>query len=249
MTGDGRTPLYFASLEGSVECVRLLLEHGANAHIRTADDKGKNAKEVALLFGHTEVATMLDEALSLPAPEPRPLKAGARDVQGKASSGTKARGGKGGKEEAQVVLDEEEALRAKADEYAARKPQEWKRSDFTKWGQMRDTDWEGLEAEYDLKSSDSALSRKNSPPGGGHAAPGGHEAAKQRGEGKTPERQVYGGSKIGPPSGPQVTADHPRFEVLQEYRRMKAKWEEQKSNVSHPVPPCLPPSLPLNVWL
>jgi hypothetical protein len=238
LTGDGRTPLYFASLEGSAESVKLLLEHGANAHIRTAEEKGKDAKEVALLFGNAEVAAMLDEALALPAPEPRPLKAGARDVEGKASKrGGKAAGGKGGKEEAGDAVDGEEAIRAKAEEYAARKPVEWKKSDFSKWGQMSDTDWEGLEAEYDLKATTATTtskSKKNPPLASGHfAADDGQEASKQRGEGKAPARQGYGSSKIGPPSGPQVTADHPRYGVLQEYKRIKAKWEEQKTNVSH----------------
>ena len=234
MTGDGRTPLYFASLEGSSESVKLLLEHGANAHIRTTEERGKDAKEVALLFGHAEVAAMLDEALALPPPEPRPLTEGAGGVEGKTSKkGSQAAGGKGGKEETGDVVDEEQAIRAKAEEYAARKPAEWKKSDFTKWGQMRDTDWEGLEAEYDLKAKTTTSPPKKNPPNvtGHSAADDGQEAAKQRGEGKAPTRQGYGSSKIGPPSGPQVTADHPRYEVLQEYKRIKAKWEEQKTNV------------------
>lgn len=228
LTGDGRTPLYFASLEGSVECVSVLLEHGANAHVRTTDDKARNAGEVAALFGHSEVAAVLSEALSRPPPEPRPMNAAPPQ------DGQKEAGKTGGHESCRehAVVNPEVALRAKAEEYAARKPQEWKKNDFTKWGQMNDADWEGLEAEYELKAADAKPTSEPRLTKSAHStSPGGDaEAAKQPGGGGG--RKGYGSSKIGPPSGPQITADHPRYEVWQDYVRLKERWENPKANVS-----------------
>eukprot|EP00281_Chroomonas_sp_CCMP1168_P002075 CAMPEP_0206266184 /NCGR_PEP_ID=MMETSP0047_2-20121206/30427_1 /ASSEMBLY_ACC=CAM_ASM_000192 /TAXON_ID=195065 /ORGANISM="Chroomonas mesostigmatica_cf, Strain CCMP1168" /LENGTH=196 /DNA_ID=CAMNT_0053694197 /DNA_START=175 /DNA_END=760 /DNA_ORIENTATION=+ len=122
-TLDGRTPLYLAALEGSLECVRALLAHGADPHAATPE--GRGPRDVAVLFGHGEVVSELEAAAEAPPTRRKPV---AESV---------LKGG-GKKDEA------EQALRSKAEEYASRKPQEWKKSDFTKWNQMRDSDWEGL---------------------------------------------------------------------------------------------------------
>ena len=52
----GRTALIFAAFRGSAECVRLLLDAGADTALRAS---GKTALEVAEMQGHAEVAALL----------------------------------------------------------------------------------------------------------------------------------------------------------------------------------------------
>ena len=55
-SAHGRTALIFAAFRGSAECVRLLLEAGADTALRAS---GKTALEVAEMQGHAEVAALL----------------------------------------------------------------------------------------------------------------------------------------------------------------------------------------------
>ena len=55
-SAHGRTALIFAAFRGSAECVRLLLEAGADTALRAS---GKTAFEVAEMQGHAEVAALL----------------------------------------------------------------------------------------------------------------------------------------------------------------------------------------------
>ncbi len=71
-TSDGRTALYLSSLQGSLSCVRLLISNGADHHIKTKE--GRNALDVANLFGHAHVVTDLQAALELPPPPRRYVK-------------------------------------------------------------------------------------------------------------------------------------------------------------------------------
>ncbi len=56
----GATPLLVASLKGHAEVVRVLLDHGADASLRTSD--GRTSSQVATKYGHTEVMSLLEGA-------------------------------------------------------------------------------------------------------------------------------------------------------------------------------------------
>jgi len=193
-TSDGRTPLFFAAVDGSLPCIQALLLHDANAHILTKE--GKDAHSVAKLFKHDVVAQALSDALALPPPLPKRLAPPSADAK-------KAR-------------EAEDALRAKAEEYAAKKPtkSEWKKADFSKWSNMTQDDWEGLEAEQELATSPEPPRRE----------------ALRVGKG---EGGGYGRGKIGPPAGFQVGEGHPRRKDFLDYLEMKKKWEARASN-KHP---------------
>jgi len=53
------TPLAFAVIRGSMEMVRLLLDHGAGAAIRSPD--GRRLYEIAQERGHQQIASLLME--------------------------------------------------------------------------------------------------------------------------------------------------------------------------------------------
>jgi ankyrin repeat protein len=53
------TPLHFALTGGSLEVVRLLLEHGADVDIQ--DEEDQTPYQVAESFGLTEIAKLLSE--------------------------------------------------------------------------------------------------------------------------------------------------------------------------------------------
>jgi len=50
---DGASPLFLASQEGHVDCVSLLLQHGADANLATADPVALPL-HAALQFNHVE---------------------------------------------------------------------------------------------------------------------------------------------------------------------------------------------------
>ncbi len=54
-----RTGLMVASMMGNVECVRLLLQHGAKTLYREGGDMGETALSLAAFRGHTEVISLL----------------------------------------------------------------------------------------------------------------------------------------------------------------------------------------------
>eukprot|EP00658_Telonema_sp_P-2_P060846 TRINITY_DN49655_c0_g1_i2.p1 TRINITY_DN49655_c0_g1~~TRINITY_DN49655_c0_g1_i2.p1 ORF type:complete len:243 (-),score=35.78 TRINITY_DN49655_c0_g1_i2:334-1062(-) len=60
----GNTPLIQAVYHEQLEAVRLLLGGGALGRARTISG-GKNALEIAIEFGHTEIAQLLDEHWSI----------------------------------------------------------------------------------------------------------------------------------------------------------------------------------------
>ena len=57
---NGYTPLAYAAMRGSLPMVELLLHHGADAHQPTKE--GDSAVELALRFGHAEVAEAVKQA-------------------------------------------------------------------------------------------------------------------------------------------------------------------------------------------
>ena len=54
---DGATPLFLASQEGHVDCLHLLLQHGADANLTTLDPVALPL-HAALQFGHVEYVYM-----------------------------------------------------------------------------------------------------------------------------------------------------------------------------------------------
>ena len=50
---DGASPLFLAAQEGHVDCIRLLLEHGADANLATTDPVALPL-HAALQFNHIE---------------------------------------------------------------------------------------------------------------------------------------------------------------------------------------------------
>jgi len=57
---NGYTPLAYAAMKGSVPMIELLLAHGADAGVATRE--GDTPVELALRFGHTDVAELLRDA-------------------------------------------------------------------------------------------------------------------------------------------------------------------------------------------
>ncbi len=126
-TNDGRTALYFASLDGKLQCVQELLEHGADAHVK--NQEGKTALDVALLFERSQDMIAALESVLKDPPPPRKSKS-SREVD----AGRK-------KEEG-----ENPAVKAKAEAYVPPDPTQWRKTDFGKWSRVKDEDWEALEA-------------------------------------------------------------------------------------------------------
>lgn len=58
---NGNTPLHFATWEGHVECIRVLLAHGANVDAVNTDGP-HTPLHFAATFGRTEIAGLLIEA-------------------------------------------------------------------------------------------------------------------------------------------------------------------------------------------
>ena len=54
---NGLTPLMVAAQAGHIEIVRILLDAGANPYI--TDNRGFNAENHALLYGHVEIAELI----------------------------------------------------------------------------------------------------------------------------------------------------------------------------------------------
>jgi hypothetical protein len=71
---NGYTPLAYAAMKGSMPMIELLLAHGADASLATRE--GDTPVELALRFGHTEVAELLRDArregAARAAPYPQP---------------------------------------------------------------------------------------------------------------------------------------------------------------------------------
>ena len=76
---NGFTPLAYAAMRGSLPMVELLLRNGADPHRATKE--GDNAVELALRFGHAEVAEALKQARKASdaqgEEEPEPVTAGS----------------------------------------------------------------------------------------------------------------------------------------------------------------------------
>ena len=58
---DGASPLYLSAQEGHVECVRLLLNNGADANLSTRDPVALPL-HAALQFNHTEYVSVLNHS-------------------------------------------------------------------------------------------------------------------------------------------------------------------------------------------
>ena len=60
----GRTALHYASAQGRPECVRLLIDSGAD--VRAADNYGDTALHRAAMYGHLDVARLLLDSGATP---------------------------------------------------------------------------------------------------------------------------------------------------------------------------------------
>ena len=155
-TWDGRSALYFASLEGSKKCVDILLENGADPHLRTKENK--TCRDVAELFEHAELISILDKALSDPAPPRRPVSAVSLIELKK-------------KKEAPPIPESVRILQEKAGAYTAPDPSQWKKTDFSKWNKMKDADWEAMEARQELSADSNEASSSQEAPRGKRCHP------------------------------------------------------------------------------
>jgi ankyrin repeat protein len=64
--GNG-TPLHTACAYGHTECTRVLVYHAANAGLK--DDEGRIAADYARMYGHSELAEMIDSRSAQPGDE------------------------------------------------------------------------------------------------------------------------------------------------------------------------------------
>ena len=138
-TFDGRTPLYLAALDGKVETVSALLEANANPHTRNKD--GRSPQDVAELFERDDVVQLLKDALRRPTPEaPRkPVSSAKREKRGTDRAG--------------------ELAHAKAAAYKAPDPKDWRRTDFTKWNNLTDEQFDAIDARLELAAKPRAQDR------------------------------------------------------------------------------------------
>eukprot|EP00293_Proteomonas_sulcata_P004063 CAMPEP_0184328222 /NCGR_PEP_ID=MMETSP1049-20130417/143508_1 /TAXON_ID=77928 /ORGANISM="Proteomonas sulcata, Strain CCMP704" /LENGTH=549 /DNA_ID=CAMNT_0026650521 /DNA_START=100 /DNA_END=1751 /DNA_ORIENTATION=- len=205
-TKDGRTPLYFAALDGKLEAVEFLLGLGANPHLLTTE--GSSAKDVAALFKHTQVEEILAEALTHPPPQDH----GAED------SGVRQQ------------LDE---LRNKAERYIEPKGEEWKKTDFGKWSRMKDEDWEAFEAHHELNSRSKEQAPAKAASALGKES--NSQALRSSGDQPLRSRKElpYGRGRIGPPKVPE--ADHPRFQDYQQWLQIKKDIQGSKKGIKEPT--------------
>jgi len=185
-TACGRTALYFAAMDGNPECVRALLKHGADPRIKCKE--GKAPLDVAELFERSEVQTLLQTAFDNPRP---PIKRRPKRLQ-------------------TTSADEPAAPAQKETPYVPPEPEHWRKSDFTKWSNMTDKDWDAVDAHQQRTAQDAARERTDSI----QSFPITAKPVKQAAPLRTRDLP-YGDGRIGPPKS--VPPGHARYQDFKEW--------------------------------
>lgn len=187
-TACGRTALYFAAMIGSIECVRVLLHHGADPCISC--NEGKAPLDVAALFDRSEVQKLLQAAIDCPRPpiKRRPKRAATK----KAGSSSDA--------------DEQ---KAPVHVYNPPEPSQWRKSDFSKWSNITDKDLDAIDAHQERAAQQAQRERKAAAP---TPAPTSDTAPATAGR---TNHLPYGNGRIGPPK--TLPPSHPRYQDYKEW--------------------------------
>ena len=125
LTACGRSALYLAALDGSAECVRVLLTHGADPSARSKE--GKTPFDVAALFQRAEAQALLQSAMEAPR---QPVVRRPKLRPGPTSLQESGRGKSASSDPIYVPPD----------------PIEWRKADFTKWSKISDEDLDAIDA-------------------------------------------------------------------------------------------------------
>jgi len=208
-TACGRTALYFAAMDGSSECVKVLLEHGADPLKRCKE--GSAPLDVAVLFEHVKVQELLEQAIDCPR---QPVR--RRPKRAMPSTAQKSN-----------ALASAEEAKGESISYVPPEPDAWRKSDFTKWGNISDRDLDAIDAYQERAAEDADRKRKESV----GCAPGSEPVVA---EGRQARDLPYGDGRIGPPK--TLLPAHPRY---QEYKEWLDIQQEIKRG-RNPAPDAMP---------
>lgn len=223
-TGCGRTALYFATMIGNAECVRVLLHHGADPRILCKE--GKAALDVAELFDRFEIRALLQAAIDNPRP---PVKRRPKHAL-KTGDGNKR-------------ANPEPSPSCPVVAYVPPPPKEWRKSDFSKWGSITDKDLDAMDAhlehvaqQAEAQQADARARRAIEAKVSNAGAPSEAPCARDL---------DYGNGRIGPPKS--LPPGHPRYEEYKEWldiqediareRRGEATLRDKDKLISFKPPP------------
>jgi len=198
-TACGRTPLYFAAMIGSAECVRVLLKHGADPRIRCKE--GNAPLDVAALFERAEVQQLLQAAIENPR---APVKRRPRCLPGAKRE-----------QHADGASAQQDAV-APAALYVPPVPGQWRKSDFAKWSSITEQDLEAMDEHQQRLAQDAERERqaKPRPP----AAPAPPPSVRDL---------PYGNGRIGPPKS--LPPGHPRYQDYKEWLDIQEDLRRERS--------------------
>jgi len=208
-TACGRTALYFAAMDGSTECVHVLLEHGADPLIRCKE--GSAPLDVAILFEHIQVQELLEQAIDCPR---QPIK--RRPKGALPSTAQKSN-----------MLSSAEAAERESIPYVPPEPDAWRKLDFTKWGNISDRDLDAIDAYQERASEDADRKRKESV---SSAAVGQRAVAEAGRVCDLP----YGDGRIGPPK--KLPPAHPRYQEYKEWLDIQEEVKRARNPAAGAVP-------------
>ena len=191
-TACGRTALYFAAMDGNAECVCALLKHGADPLIRCKE--GKTPLDVAELFERCEVQTLLKTAINSPR---LPIKRRPTRIQTKGT-------------DEESSASELVAIAGEEVPYVPPEPEQWRKSDFTKWSNITDKDWDAIDAHQQRAAQDAARVRIDST----QPSPTSSQPSLQT-EPMRARNLPYGEGRIGPPKS--VPPGHARYQDYKEW--------------------------------